>query len=242
MSFLEKKLTKLGFKTKIITFKDKTHKPVKNLYARLGNKGPNFCYAVHLDVVPPVNINDWTVNPFKPKVKNGHLIGRGANDMKSSIAAFVSAVSIFLSKNKKFDGSINYKTENISKKLKDLCPDGINVYFDNVAGSTLDAVLANMANFGVIAVCGLLENYASKERLPGPYNYDLILMKRLRFEGFFSPDFYHREAEINPILKKWNTEGLLDLPIETTDGLENLVSAYSKLFNGANVGKVVVKV
>ena len=141
-----------------------------------------------------------------------------------------------------FDGSINYKTENISKKLKDLCPDGINVYFDNVAGSTLDAVLANMANFGVIAVCGLLENYASKERLPGPYNYDLILMKRLRFEGFFSPDFYHREAEINPILKKWNTEGLLDLPIETTDGLENLVSAYSKLFNGSNIGKVVVKV
>ena len=56
-------------------------------------------------------------------------------------------------------------------------------------------------------------------------NYELILMKRLRFEGFFSPDFYHREAEINPILKKWNTEGLLDLPIETTDGLENLVSA-----------------
>ena len=53
MSFLEKKLTKLGFKTKIITFKDKTHKPVKNLYARLGNKGPNFCYAGHLDVVPP---------------------------------------------------------------------------------------------------------------------------------------------------------------------------------------------
>ena len=108
MSFLEKKLTKLGFKTKIITFKDKTHKPVKNLYARLGNKGPNFCYAGHLDVVPPGNLNDWTVNPFKPKVKNGHLIGRGANDMKSSIAAFVSAVSIFLTKNKNFKGSISF--------------------------------------------------------------------------------------------------------------------------------------
>ena len=108
MSFLEKKLTKLGFKTKIITFKDKTHKPVKNLYARLGNKGPNFCYAGHLDVVPPGNLNDWTVNPFKPKVKNGHLIGRGANDMKSSIAAFVSAVSIFLTKNKDFKGSISF--------------------------------------------------------------------------------------------------------------------------------------
>ena len=98
MSFFEKKLKKLGFRTKIITFKDKKNKPVKNLYARLGNKGPNFCYAGHLDVVPPGNLNDWTVNPFKPKVKNGHLIGRGANDMKSSIAAFVSAVSIFFDK------------------------------------------------------------------------------------------------------------------------------------------------
>jgi NADPH-dependent curcumin reductase CurA len=141
-----------------------------------------------------------------------------------------------------FDGAINYKTENISEKLKMLCPEGVNVYFDNVAGSTLDAVLENMANFGVIAVCGLLENYASKERLPGPYNYDLILMKRLRFEGFFSPDFYHREAEINPILKKWDKSGHLKLPIEITDGLENLVSAYSKLFEGSNIGKVVVKV
>ena len=100
MSFLEKKLKRLGFRTKVITFKDKKHKPVKNLYARLGNKGPNFCYAGHLDVVPPGNLSDWTVNPFKPKVKNGHLIGRGANDMKSSIAAFVSAVSIYLTKNK----------------------------------------------------------------------------------------------------------------------------------------------
>ena len=141
-----------------------------------------------------------------------------------------------------FDGAINYKTENISEKLKMLCPEGVNVYFDNVAGSTLDAVLENMANFGVIAVCGLLENYASKERLPGPCNYDLILMKRLRFEGFFSPDFYHREAEINPILKKWDKSGHLKLPIEITDGLENLVSAYSKLFEGSNIGKVVVKV
>ena len=108
MSFFEKKLKKLGFKTKIITFKDKKNKPVKNLYARLGNKGSNFCYAGHLDVVPPGNLNDWTVNPFKPKVKNGHLIGRGANDMKSSIAAFVSAVSIFLTKNKNFKGSISF--------------------------------------------------------------------------------------------------------------------------------------
>ena len=107
MKFLEKKLKKLGFKTKIIEFKEKNFKPVKNLYAKIGNKEPNFCYAGHLDVVPPGNLNDWVVNPFKPTIKQGHLIGRGANDMKSSIAAFISAVSIFLNKNHKFNGSIS---------------------------------------------------------------------------------------------------------------------------------------
>ena len=107
MRFLEKKLKKLGFKTKLIEFKEKNFKPVKNLYARLGNKGPNFCYAGHLDVVPPGDIKNWTINPFKPSIKKGHLIGRGANDMKSSIAAFVSAVSAYLRNNKNFDGSIS---------------------------------------------------------------------------------------------------------------------------------------
>ena len=108
MKFLEKKLKKLGFKTKMLEFKEKNYKPVKNLYAKLGNKNPNFCYAGHLDIVPPGNVKDWTVNPFRPSVKKGHLIGRGANDMKSSIAAFVSAVSIFLNNNKKFKGSISF--------------------------------------------------------------------------------------------------------------------------------------
>ena len=107
MKFLEKKLKTLGFKTKILEFKERNSKPVKNLYARLGNKGPNFCYAGHLDVVPAGNLKDWTVNPFKPSIKKGFLIGRGANDMKSSVAAFVSAVSNFISKGRKFNGSIS---------------------------------------------------------------------------------------------------------------------------------------
>ncbi|MDA8593591.1 succinyl-diaminopimelate desuccinylase [Candidatus Pelagibacter bacterium] len=107
MKFLEKKLKTLGFKTKILEFKEKNSKPVKNLYARLGNKGPNFCYAGHLDVVPAGNLKDWTVNPFKPSIKKGYLIGRGANDMKSSIAAFVSAVSSFVENKRKFNGSIS---------------------------------------------------------------------------------------------------------------------------------------
>ncbi len=108
INFLSKKLKSLGFKCKILEFKDKKSKPIKNLYARLGTKQPNLCYAGHTDVVPPGNIKDWTVNPFKPTVKKNYLIGRGANDMKSSIACFVSAVNQFLKDRSKFKGSISF--------------------------------------------------------------------------------------------------------------------------------------
>tara|TARA_B110000211_G_scaffold105303_1_gene122475 strand:+ start:1448 stop:2605 length:1158 start_codon:yes stop_codon:yes gene_type:complete len=108
INYISKKLKQLGFDCKILEFKDKKNPPIKNLYARFGNKQPNLCYAGHTDVVPPGNIDDWTVNPFKPKVKNNHLIGRGANDMKSSIACFMAAVSSFLEKNKKINGSISF--------------------------------------------------------------------------------------------------------------------------------------
>ena len=107
MKYLEKEIKKIGFKTKIIIFKEKNFPPIKNLYAKFGSKGKNFCFAGHVDVVPPGNLKNWTTNPFKPLIKNGHLIGRGANDMKGSIAAFISAANDFLTKNKKFDGSIS---------------------------------------------------------------------------------------------------------------------------------------
>ena len=108
IKFLSKKLVTLGFDCKILEFKDKKSKPIKNLYARLGKKAPNLCYAGHTDVVPPGNVKDWTVDPFKPSIRENHLIGRGANDMKSSIACFVSAVNKFLKKKSKFNGSISF--------------------------------------------------------------------------------------------------------------------------------------
>jgi len=107
MKFLAKKLTAIGFKCTILEFKEKNSKPVKNLYARLGRSQPNFMFAGHLDVVPPGDLKDWTVKPFSPAIKKNHLIGRGANDMKSAIASWVVAVNNFVSKNKKIKGSIS---------------------------------------------------------------------------------------------------------------------------------------
>ena len=102
INLLAKNLRSLGFNCKIINFKN-----IKNLYAKLGKSSPNFCYAGHTDVVPPGNVKKWTTNPFKPIVRNNKLIGRGANDMKASIACFVAAVSRFKNENKNFKGSIS---------------------------------------------------------------------------------------------------------------------------------------
>ena len=102
INLLAKNLRSIGFNCKIINFRN-----VKNLYAKLGGPSPNFCFAGHTDVVPPGNIKNWTTNPFKPIVKNNKLIGRGANDMKASIACFVAAVSRFKNQNKNFKGSIS---------------------------------------------------------------------------------------------------------------------------------------
>jgi len=102
INLLAKNLKSIGFNCKIINFKN-----VKNLYAKLGKSSPNFCFAGHTDVVPPGNVKNWTTNPFKPIVKNNKLIGRGANDMKASIACFVAAVSRFKNQNKNFKGSIS---------------------------------------------------------------------------------------------------------------------------------------
>ena len=107
MKFLAKKLTNIGFKCKILEFKDKDSKTVKNLYARLGNSQPNLMFAGHLDVVPPGNLKDWTINPFRPVIKKGQLIGRGANDMKSSIASWVVAANKYILKKRKINGSIS---------------------------------------------------------------------------------------------------------------------------------------
>jgi hypothetical protein len=125
--------------------------------------------------------------------------------------------------------------------LRASCPEGIHVYFDNVAGPVLDAVLPNMAVRGRIAVCGLMTQYGVDEPVPGPYKYDQVLMKRLRIEGFFSPDFYHREIDFNRSTADCLRTGKLRMPFVVGPGLESTLDSYTQLFTGANIGKVIVK-
>ena len=102
-------LEPLGFKCEKINFGEGIEK-VENLYARFGTKGPNICFAGHVDVVPTGDIKKWSMDPFGGEIKQGKIWGRGAADMKSGIAAFLSSVSNFLSKEKDFEkiGSISF--------------------------------------------------------------------------------------------------------------------------------------
>jgi len=102
INILTKNLRSLGFKCQMMNFKN-----IKNLYAKLGKSSPNFCYAGHTDVVPVGDLKSWSVNPFSGTVKNNKLIGRGASDMKGSIACFIAALSQFKKVKPKFKGSIS---------------------------------------------------------------------------------------------------------------------------------------
>ena len=107
INIVAKNLKKLGFKCQFMEFKEKGTPQIKNLYAKIGKNSPNFCFAGHTDVVPVGDLKSWTVNPFGGVIKNQKLIGRGVSDMKGSIACFIAAVSEFLKKNKKLNGSIS---------------------------------------------------------------------------------------------------------------------------------------
>jgi len=102
INILTKNLRSLGFKCQMMNFKN-----IKNLYAKFGKSSPNFCFAGHTDVVPVGDLKSWSVNPFSGTVKNNKLIGRGASDMKGSIACFIAALSQFKKVRPKFKGSIS---------------------------------------------------------------------------------------------------------------------------------------
>lgn len=145
----------------------------------------------------------------------------------------------FLKEQLHLDDAINYKSGDLAARLAAI-PGGINVYFDNVGGEILDMVLPNMAHYGRIAVCGLIATYAADQASAGPRRFDQVLMRRLTISGFFSPDFMQRGPEINRIMRSWLESGRLQMHFDTTLGLENVLSAYRKLFTGGNLGKVLV--
>ena len=135
-------------------------------------------------------------------------------------------------------GAIDYKTMDVGAQLDAAW--GFDVYFDNVGGPLLDQVLTRMNHYGRIALCGLLADYSASARTT-PREFDQVLMRRLRIEGFFSPDFMHEGPALTRRLREWTESGALVMPYDVTRGLENTLGAYAKLFTGGNIGKVIVE-
>ena len=141
-----------------------------------------------------------------------------------------------------FDVAINYRTEDVPQALAAACPDGIDVYFDNVGGATLDACLKLMNLNGRIPTCGLISQYNATAPVAGPYNYPMILMQRLRVEGFIVLDYGERYPEAIGALGQWMAEGKIKVRTEIVDGLENALQTVKKLYTGANTGKLMIRV
>jgi len=141
-----------------------------------------------------------------------------------------------------FDAAINYKKDNVREALRQHCPKGIDVDFENVGGRTLDEILALINVRARIVLCGMISQYNAKEPQPGPYNLAALIGKRARMEGFIVLDYYPRAAEAFADLGKWLQEGKLKYRVDEVEGLENAPQAVNKLFDGTNTGKLVVKI
>lgn len=165
------------------------------------------------------------------KIKGARVVGICGRDDK--VAWLVDELGL--------DGAINHRTEDVAARLKELCPDRVDVYFDNVGGSILDAVLDRLAMHARVVLCGAIAIYNEHGRPPGPANYFQLINRRARMEGFLSLDHWDRFTEVAGTLGTWMAEGRLQYRTEVYDGLESAVDALNALFVGSNTGKTVIR-
>lgn len=141
-----------------------------------------------------------------------------------------------------FDTAINYKTQNLMQELRKACPRGIDVDFENVGGDILNCALALINQKARIVLCGYISGYNLNKPEHGPANIANMVGKRARMEGFIVTDYLPRASQGYAVLGKWLAEGSLKYAVDWVDGLEKAPVALNRLFNGANIGKLIVRV
>ena len=141
-----------------------------------------------------------------------------------------------------FDGAIDYKNEDVHAGLKRECPKGVDVYFDNVGGDILDAVLSRINLKARIVICGAISQYNNKQAVKGPANYLSLLVNRARMEGMVVFDYASRFPEALRDIAGWLASGQLKSKEDIVEGLETFPQTIQKLFTGENFGKLVLKV
>lgn len=141
------------------------------------------------------------------------------------------------------DGAFNYRdTDDMTAKLAQACPDGIDVYFDNVGGDHLEAAIQHLKSFGRAVLCGMISLYNATEPVPGPRNLVYAVTRRLTLQGFIVSDHYDRLPQFYADMATWIRQGKMRRRETIVDGIENAPSAFIGLFKGDNLGKMLVKV
>ncbi|MDP3139310.1 MAG: NADP-dependent oxidoreductase [Burkholderiaceae bacterium] len=139
-----------------------------------------------------------------------------------------------------FDAAVDHRLDGWPDALAEACPDGIDIYFENVGGAVLDAVLPRMAEFGRVVLCGMISQYGLSGELRGPSWFPL-LTKRLTVSGFLLRDHYARTQEYLSLASDWIADGKLKMRYDVADGLEQVPAAFARLLKGQNFGKTLVK-
>ena len=141
-----------------------------------------------------------------------------------------------------FDAAVDYKTGDLERDLREHCPGGVDIFYDNVGGETLDTVLRRINTGARIVICGAISAYNATEPVPGPYNLRMLLVKRARMEGFIIFDYRDRYAEATAQLAQWVEEGKITYAEDVVDGLEQAPKVINRLFDGANTGKLIIRI
>ncbi|MFZ0276425.1 MAG: NADP-dependent oxidoreductase [Candidatus Sulfotelmatobacter sp.] len=141
-----------------------------------------------------------------------------------------------------FDAAIDYKSEDVTEALRKTCPQGINIYFDNVGGDILEAALANLARGARIVICGAISQYNNTGPIQGPRNYLALLVYRATMKGMLVFDYADRYAQAAREMAGWMAAGKLKSREDIVAGLETFPDTFLKLFKGDNFGKLILKV
>lgn len=174
----------------------------------------------------------------------GQLVGQLAKVKGLRVVGSVGeeAKMKYITKELNFDKAFNYKTDDLDEAIKEACPDGIDIYFENVGGPFLDTVLPHMNVHGRIPVCGMISQYNAKEKY-GVQNMLLILEKRLRMQGFLVGDHAKEvQEEFEKTVISWLIEGKLTYREDVADGITSAPTAFVGMLQGKNLGKQVVKI
>jgi NADPH-dependent curcumin reductase CurA len=142
----------------------------------------------------------------------------------------------------RFDAAVDHRAGDLAARVREACPRGVDIFFDNVGGEALDAALENLAMNGRVVLCGAISRYNDATPAPGPRNYLFLLHRRGRMEGFIAGDYIRRASEALPQLAAWLAEGQLVDRVDLAHGLENAPAALRRLYLGENQGKQLVRI